>query len=147
LRQIILLASTWLVFATIPVSAAVPIITPAVVPVKKTLVYHENITRTEVEAFTEEKMKLLDRLAFKLDKKKYVETINFTQSQNTEEEEIETWAIVGFVCSFLIWPLGIVFSLIALGKIKKKGNKGRGLAIAGLIISVVWGTIILISLF
>ena len=47
------------------------------------------------------------------------------------------WAIVGFVCSFFIPLLGIIFSLIALSQIKRTGEKGHGLAIAGLIISIV----------
>jgi hypothetical protein len=48
-----------------------------------------------------------------------------------------TWAIVGFVCSLFIPLLGLIFSLIALNQIKKTGEKGRGLAIAGLVISIV----------
>ena len=47
------------------------------------------------------------------------------------------WAIVGFVCSFFIPLLGIIFSVIALGQIKRTGERGRGLALAGLIISIV----------
>ena len=44
-------------------------------------------------------------------------------------------AIASFLCSFFIFPLGIIFGHIALGQIKKSNQGGKGLAIAGLIIS------------
>ncbi len=59
-------------------------------------------------------------------------------------------AITGFVLSFFCGVLGIVFSAIGLSQTGKNPNQGgRGLAIAGLIISIVslvisfmfWGSI------
>jgi type II secretory pathway pseudopilin PulG len=49
------------------------------------------------------------------------------------------WAIAGFVCAFLFGVLGIIFSAIALSQIGKSNGrlKGKGLAIAGLVISIV----------
>ncbi|MBE1546390.1 peptidyl-prolyl cis-trans isomerase B (cyclophilin B) [Mycobacterium sp. OAS707] len=44
-------------------------------------------------------------------------------------------AIVSLVCAFLFAPLGIIFGHISLSQIKKTGEDGRGLAIAGLVIS------------
>ena len=44
-------------------------------------------------------------------------------------------AIVSLVCAFLFAPLGIIFGHISLSQIKKTGEEGRGLAIAGLVIS------------
>ena len=44
-------------------------------------------------------------------------------------------AIASLVCAFLFAPLGIVFGHISLSQIKRTGEEGRGLAIAGLIIS------------
>jgi peptidyl-prolyl cis-trans isomerase B (cyclophilin B) len=44
-------------------------------------------------------------------------------------------AIVSLVCAFLFAPLGIVFGHISLSQIRKTGEEGRGLAIAGLVIS------------
>jgi peptidyl-prolyl cis-trans isomerase B (cyclophilin B) len=44
-------------------------------------------------------------------------------------------AIVSLVCAFLFAPLGIVFGHISLSQIKKTGEEGRGLAVAGLVIS------------
>lgn len=51
-------------------------------------------------------------------------------------------AIAGFVCSLFFPILGLVFSAIALGQIKRRGGRGRGLATAGLVISIV--TLVLI---
>jgi len=39
------------------------------------------------------------------------------------------------VCAFLFAPLGIIFGHISLSQIKKTGEEGRGLAVAGLVIS------------
>ena len=47
------------------------------------------------------------------------------------------FAILGFVFAFLVSPLGLIFSIIGLSKAKKMGGKQRGLAIAGLIISII----------
>jgi peptidyl-prolyl cis-trans isomerase B (cyclophilin B) len=44
-------------------------------------------------------------------------------------------AIVSLVCAFVFAPLGILFGHMSLSQIKKTGEEGRGLAIAGLIIS------------
>ena len=46
-------------------------------------------------------------------------------------------AIAGFVCSFFFQILGLIFSIIGLCQIKNSGENGRGLAIAGIIISSV----------
>jgi peptidyl-prolyl cis-trans isomerase B (cyclophilin B) len=44
-------------------------------------------------------------------------------------------AILSFVCAIGFFPLGIVFGHISLSQIRKTGEEGRGLAIAGLVIS------------
>lgn len=44
-------------------------------------------------------------------------------------------AIASLVCALLFAPLGIVFGHVALSQIKRTGEDGRGLALAGLIIS------------
>ena len=43
-------------------------------------------------------------------------------------------AIASLVCAFLFAPLGIVFGHLSLSQIKRTGEEGRGLAIAGLVI-------------
>ena len=46
-------------------------------------------------------------------------------------------AIASLVCAFLFAPLGIVFGYLSLSQIKRSGEDGRGLAIAGLVIGYV----------
>jgi peptidyl-prolyl cis-trans isomerase B (cyclophilin B) len=43
-------------------------------------------------------------------------------------------AVIALVCGLVFAPLGIVFGHISLSQIKKTGEEGRGLALAGLII-------------
>ena len=59
-------------------------------------------------------------------------------------------AIAGFVLSFFCSPLGLIFSIIGMSQTSKDPSQGgRGLAIAGLVISIVsmvltillWGTL------
>jgi|SRR3954447_1435577 hypothetical protein len=55
-------------------------------------------------------------------------------------------SIAGFVLAFIIAPIGFILSVVALVKIKASAQKGKGLAIAGVIISVLgmigWALII-----
>lgn len=48
-----------------------------------------------------------------------------------------TLAIAALVCAFLIAPLGIVFGHMSLSQIRRTGEEGRGMALAGLIIGYV----------
>jgi hypothetical protein len=61
-----------------------------------------------------------------------------------ERERCNTCAIIGFVMSFYVPIIGIVFSIIGLNQIKKSTETGKGLAIAGIIVSVI--TILLVLL-
>jgi hypothetical protein len=56
-------------------------------------------------------------------------------------------AILGLVFAFVFSPLGIVFSAIGLSQTKKRGEGGRGLAIAGLILSILFMVIGLLVFF
>jgi hypothetical protein len=49
-------------------------------------------------------------------------------------------AIAGFICAFLFSLVGLILSIIALSQINKSNGmqKGKGLATAGIIISVVF---------
>ncbi len=49
------------------------------------------------------------------------------------------------VLGWIMWVLGLVFSIIGLSKASKLGGAGRGLAIAGLVISLL-GIIVIIFL-
>ncbi len=48
-------------------------------------------------------------------------------------------AIAGFILSFLCSILGLILSAVALGQINKSGGtqKGKGLAVAGIVISII----------
>ncbi len=48
--------------------------------------------------------------------------------------QTNTLAIAALVCAFVFAPLGIVFGHLSLSQIKKSGEEGRGIAIAGLVI-------------
>lgn len=56
---------------------------------------------------------------------------------NTEVTSSNGMAIAGFVLSFFVSALGLVFSIIGLNKSKELNGKNRGLALAGIIISAV----------
>lgn len=46
-------------------------------------------------------------------------------------------AIAALVCAFVCAPLGIVFGHVSLAQLKRTGEQGRGLAVAGLVIGYV----------
>lgn len=48
----------------------------------------------------------------------------------------DTMAILGLVFAFVFAPLGLVFSIIGLQNVKRDGTNGRGLALAGLWVSI-----------
>lgn len=76
---------------------------------------------------------------------------NNTQNNNApvqSQNKTNTMAIVGFVLAFLIPLAGFIISIISLGQIKKKDEGGKGLAIAGIILSSVFmliGLLIMVS--
>ena len=73
---------------------------------------------------------------------------NMIAPEKVEEEPKGTniFAILGFIFAFVLSPLGIVFSALGLGMSKKYGGKQKGLAIAGLILSIIF-TVTLIILY
>lgn len=44
-------------------------------------------------------------------------------------------AIASLITAFLCWPLGLIFGFIARSQIQRTGQKGAGLALAGIIIA------------
>jgi hypothetical protein len=46
-------------------------------------------------------------------------------------------AVAGFVLAFLFWPVGILLSVVGLRRANGLGGKGKGLAIAGVTISIL----------
>src|ERR1700733_9431667 len=58
-------------------------------------------------------------------------------AQPVQPRPTNAMAIASIICAFVLAPLGIIFGHISLVQIKKSGEEGRGLAIAGLIIGYV----------
>ncbi|MBV9098907.1 MAG: DUF4190 domain-containing protein [Frankiaceae bacterium] len=46
-------------------------------------------------------------------------------------------AIAALVCAFVCSPLGIIFGFVARSQIRKTGQQGDGLALAGIIVGAV----------
>ena len=57
--------------------------------------------------------------------------------QEVVQEPSNVWAILGFIFSFLIWPVGLGLSIFGLFISRIRAGKGKGLAIAGLVISIL----------
>ncbi len=104
------------------------------------------LDRAELEEKLGRKMKLKERMMLKITKRKMKKLSKKASNQRLEEAGTNGLAVAGFVCSIVglllsVWLLlailGIVFSAIALSKIKRTGEGGRGLAMAGLIIGIV----------
>jgi Domain of unknown function (DUF4190) len=55
-----------------------------------------------------------------------------------QPQKTNTMAILGLVFAFVFSPLGIVFSALGLKQTKERREGGRGLALAGLILSIVF---------
>src|SRR5207249_771950 len=57
----------------------------------------------------------------------------------------------GFAIASLIFGviggcfLSVIFGVVALNQIKKRGQRGRGLAIAGLVLSAIWVVVVVIG--
>lgn len=66
---------------------------------------------------------------------------NFSQQVSSSN----TYALVGFILSFIFPLLGLIFSIMGLQEANKKGGDRKGFAIAGIIISVVYMIIIVIA--
>lgn len=62
----------------------------------------------------------------------------FGQQPYGQPAKTNTMAILGLVFAFVFSPLGIVFSALGLSQIKQRREGGRGLALAGLILSIVF---------
>ncbi len=60
------------------------------------------------------------------------------------QKEMCIWSILSIIFAFLIPILGLVFGVIALVKIKETQERGKGLAIAGIVISLVIPALVLI---
>ena len=72
---------------------------------------------------------------------------DFHKEPSTSQTNTQTngYAIVGFILAFAFALLGLIFSIIALNKAEERNGAGRGLAIAGIVISIlnmIWGAML-----
>lgn len=64
-------------------------------------------------------------------------------NQMQPQKKTNIFCILGLIFTFCLQPLGLIFSIIGMVQTKKSGEGGRGLAIAGLVISIVQVVIII----
>lgn len=60
------------------------------------------------------------------------------------ENKTNVLAIVGFIFAFIMPIVGLICSIIGRNKAPECGGNGRGLATAGIVISVVWMVLVII---
>lgn len=70
----------------------------------------------------------------------------YAYAQVAQKPPTNTLAIVSLILAFIVAPAGIITGHIALGKIKRTGEGGRGLALTGTILGYVFTAFAVISL-
>ena len=70
---------------------------------------------------------------------------NLSPQNYQAEEDSNTIAIIGLILAFIIPLAGFICSIIGLSKAKKLDGKNRGVAMAGLIISILLPIITILS--
>lgn len=74
-------------------------------------------------------------------------TYNSSQPQNTAEpEKTNSMCLAGFILSIFFSFIGLIVSCVGLSQLKKNPNeKGRGFAVAGIVIGIIGTVIYIIS--
>lgn len=74
-------------------------------------------------------------------------TYNSSQPQNTAEtQKTNSMCLAGFILSFFFSFIGFIVSCVGLSQLKKNPNeKGRGFAVAGIVIGIIGTVIYLIT--
>jgi len=101
--------------------------------------YAEDMTTTEESVVIETATAQVETQS-SVSEKQAIE-INSASTQATAPQQSATgtangFAIAGFVCSFFVPILGIIFGAIGMAKAKKMNGKGFGFSIAALAISI-----------
>jgi len=140
-RTLIFTLSAIFLFA-VSYASTTPVIEINPAQSKQALSFSKSIKIADVEHFLGRKMTFGEKIAFKLNKKKAVEKF----SQFSDADEMDGLAVAGFVTSLFVAPVGLVLSAISLSRINKNGTRGRGFAIAGLIIGIVFTALLVVAL-
>ncbi len=61
-------------------------------------------------------------------------------------EKYNIFSILSIIFTFVIYPLGLIFGIIALSQIKKSGEKGKGLALVSVIMGIILLALIVIGI-
>jgi hypothetical protein len=61
-----------------------------------------------------------------------------------DQQNTNVLAILSLIFAFLVPLVGLILGIIALVQINKSGQKGKGLAIAGIIVSIMWFFVIIV---
>ena len=95
----------------------------------------QSLTKVAIEKQLGRKLNFKERVAWFIAKKEMKKLYS-----NGEPKETNENAILGLIFAFVLPPLGIIFSLIALSQINKNPEKykGKELATAGLILSIAY---------
>lgn len=106
-----------------------------------------NLEKTDLEKKIGRKLNIKEKLTLSFVKRKLRKNSNLTGENALEQVKTDGMAIAGFVTGlvslflfgFILGVLGVIFSAIALKRIKREpeSRKGKGLAIAGLILGIV----------
>lgn len=72
-----------------------------------------------------------------------VATNNYIANYPATSDKKNVLAIVGFILSFFIAIAGLICSIIGYKKAAELDGNGKGLALAGIIISTIWIAIVL----
>ena len=71
-------------------------------------------------------------------------TQGYYYGQSAQTDKWNGLCIAGFVCAFIIPPIGLILSIVALVQINKSHEKSKGMSIAGIAISAL-GTLFLVA--
>lgn len=61
-------------------------------------------------------------------------------------QQTEPIAIAGLVLAFVAAPIGLILSVVALKRISRSGDRGRGIALAGAIVSSIGVALVTLAL-
>lgn len=62
------------------------------------------------------------------------------------EKKYNLFAILSIIFTFVIYPVGLIFGIIALKQIKKTKEEGKGLAMVSIILGLIFLVLVVIGI-